>query len=143
VVAAGALQTITLTAAAATPGGATATLQPPAADADGPGFGLVRGLGIGVAALGVGGFVTFAVGTVQANDAFSTLEASCPVGPCLDAETQDTISSGKTAEVVANIGLGVGIAGVVAGTFMLIFGGPSETEKTAWEPTPNGLRLRF
>lgn len=148
VVAAGALQTITLSAAAApAPGSATATpaQQPPAADtdADGPGFGVVRGLGIGVAALGVGGFVTFAVGTVQANDAFSTLESTCPVGPCVDTESKDTISSGKTAEVIANVGLGVGIAGIVAGTFMLIFGGPSEPEQTAWEPTPNGLRLRF
>ncbi len=145
VVAAGALQTITLSAAAApAPGGATATpAQQPPADDDGPGFGLVRGLGIGVAALGVGGFVTFAVGTVQANDAFSTLEATCPVGPCEDAASQDTISSGKTAEVIANVGLGVGIAGIVAGTFMLIFCGPSEPEQTAWEPTPNGLRLRF
>jgi hypothetical protein len=46
--------------------------------------------------------------------------------------------------VISGVGLAVGIAGVLAGTAMMVFGGPggSDTE-SAWEPTPNGVRVWF
>jgi hypothetical protein len=118
---------------------------PPPSD-DGGGFGVVRGVGIGVAALGVGGFVLFAVGTVQANDAFSTLETRCPTG-CTDPTDLATLDDGKAAEVMANVGLGVGIAGVVAGTLMMIFGGPADSTATDAAARafvgPGGAGVRF
>ena len=148
---AGATVAVTLERASTAPGPRVVPTSPPPAVEPGPddgaGFGVVRGVGIGVAALGVGGFVLFAVGTVQADDKLSTLEAECGGGPCTDPKYTDVIESGKTSEILAYTGLGVGIAGVVAGTLMMILGGPSEPEAAAnavrWEPTPDGVRFRF
>ena len=107
----------------------------------------MRGLGIGVAVIGVGGIALFAVGTVKADDAVATLEAGCGTGPCPDESYADVIDSGKTWETVSYVGLGVGIAGVLAGTAMMIWGGPSEPDKPAasasFEPTADGFRIRF
>jgi hypothetical protein len=146
-VAAGATQSVTVARA---PGAATGpdtppVTSPPATD-EGGGFGVVRGVGIGVAALGVGGFVAFAIGTVNADADFAKLEDECGAGPCAGAQYDDVISSGKTNETIAYVGLGVGIAGVVAGTMMMIFGGADEPEKptaASWEPTSDGVRIRF
>lgn len=149
-VAAGATLTVTLERAATGAAPVSPTVPdkgpaPPPPEEEGGGFGVVRGVGIGVAAAGVAGFVLFAVGTLQADEKLSTLEQECGGGPCTDPKYEDVIQSGKNAEIMAYTGLGVGIAGVVAGTFMMIFGGPSEPEAKAarWEPTPNGVRLRF
>ncbi len=120
------------------PAGASA-----ASEQSGGGFGVVRGVGIGVAALGVGGFVAFAVGTVQADSSLAALEEACGDGPCPDASYQEEIDSGKTSELVSFVGLGVGVAGVVAGTLMIALGGPSAPEKSAFMPTGNGFRVRF
>jgi hypothetical protein len=116
---------------------------PPVADEEESDFGVARGIGIGVAAVGIGGFIAFAVGTVQADDHLATLEAECGPGPCSEPRHDDIIDSGRTAEVVAYVGLGVGIAGVVTGTMLILFGGPSDTAQAAWEPTADGFRLRF
>jgi hypothetical protein len=144
---AGSVTSLTLTPSADAPA-EKPTLVPskPASD-DGAGFGVVRGLGIGVAALGVGGIVLFAVGTVQADDALATLETRCPTG-CTDPEDLATLDDGKAAEVMANVGLGIGIAGVVAGTLMMIFGGPSDAApagaaESALFLGPRGVGVRF
>jgi hypothetical protein len=140
---AGSVMSLTLSPTAAPPDPQTAAAPPPAASDDGPGFGVVRGLGIGVAALGVGGVVLFAVGTVQADDAVATLEVRCPTG-CSDPDDLATIDDGKAAEVMANVGLGIGIAGVVAGTLMIVFGGPSDAgAQAAWFVGPRGGGVRF
>ncbi len=127
------------------PGRAEPGTSPAPPAEEGGGFGVVRGVGIGVAALGVGGFVLFAVGTVQADDKLGTLEDECGGGPCTDPKYEDVIQSGKTSEILAYTGLGVGVAGVVAGTLMMIFGGPGDPEPrgAAFEPTANGFRVRF
>lgn len=121
--------------------------KPVAAAPESGGFGVVRGVGIGVAAIGVGGVALFAVGTVKADSDYESLEAACGDGPCPDASYADVIDSGKTWETVSFVGLGVGIAGVLAGTAMMIWGGPSEPESPAaaarFEPTADGFRVRF
>jgi hypothetical protein len=124
-----------------------ATPQPQEPD-EGGGFGVVRGVGIGVAALGVGGFVAFAIGTIKADEDFAALEEGCGAGPCTDPKYDEVISSGKTNETIAYVGLGVGIAGVVAGTLMMILGGPDEPEAKpaaafVVEPAADGIRIRF
>jgi hypothetical protein len=116
--------------------------EEPPRDDGGGGFGVVRGVGIGVAAVGLGGIALLAVGTVKAGDDFAALEQACGSGPCA-ASYQDVIDSGKTWETVSFVGLGVGIAGVLAGTAMMIWGGPSEPEKAAFQPTADGFSIRF
>lgn len=116
-------------------------------ESGGGGFGVVRGVGIGVAAIGVGGIALFAVGTVKAGDDYATLEAECGDGPCPETSYQEVIDSGRTWETVSYVGLGVGIAGVLAGTAMMIWGGPSEPEKAAqaatFQPTADGFKIAF
>ncbi|NUO50051.1 MAG: hypothetical protein HOV80_14440, partial [Polyangiaceae bacterium] len=153
-VAAGATQSVTL---ARSGGGVVQTVnnepdtkpEPTKPDEGGGGFGAVRGAGIAVLALGVGGFVAFAIGTVKADEDFAALEEGCGAGPCTEPKYDEIISSGKTNETIAYVGLGVGIAGVVAGTMMMIFGGPDEPETkpaasaVIVEPTADGVRIRF
>lgn len=149
-VAAGAVVTVTMAVGGA-PAPVVDTLPQPAPpppeerpDDGGEGFGVLRAVGIGVAAVGVGGFVMFAVGRVMRDDEIATLEEECGAGPCTDPAFQDTIDSGRTAETISGVGLGIGIAGVLAGTALIIFGGPSSDAAAAgWSPTPNGIRVRF
>jgi hypothetical protein len=151
-VGAGATQSITIARSGGTiaPAKDEPTTSPPEPSKpdEGGGFGVVRGVGIGVLALGVGGFVAFAIGTVKADEDFAELEEGCGAGPCTDPRYDDVISSGKTNETIAYVGLGVGIAGVVAGTLMMILGGPEEAEAKpaaafVVEPTADGVRIRF
>jgi len=44
---------------------------------------------------------------------------------------------------IAFADVGVGIAGVVAGTLMIAFGGESEPTKAGWQPAPDGFLVRF
>jgi hypothetical protein len=78
-------------------------------------------LGVGVLGMGL-----FAVTGLMANDRYSTLEEECVQPPCTDPKYEDVVNEGKTLDLLANIGLGVGIAGLVAGTLMVALGWPSE-----------------
>lgn len=92
--------------------------------------GVIRKVGFGVLGLGVVGMGLFAIGGIQSNAKFATLEKECGKTRCTDPKYADIVDSGKTLDLVANIGLGVGIAGVVAGTVMVIVGGPKPKPKT-------------
>lgn len=138
-VAAGEVATVTLAA-----GGGTPAKEPPPPADEGGGFGVVRGLGIGVLLVGVGGFVALAVGSVIADDKLATLEASCGAGPCTDPAMSTVKDEGQTAEAIAFIGLGVGIAGTLGGLAMIIWGGDDGEEATVSAgPGSVSLRLRF
>ncbi len=145
VVAAGAIQTVTLPAPTASAPPPAASADPPAEDADdGASFGPMHIAGIAVGAVGVAGLVTFAIGRVQADEEIATLETDCGEGPCTDPSYGDVIDRGQQAETMAAIGLGVGIAGVLAGAGLLLFGGSGEDDgEAAWSVTHRGLRLRF
>ena len=137
-VAAGEVATVTLSARA--DGSAT---EPPET-AEGGGFGVVRGLGIGVTLLGAGGFVAFAVGSIIADDKLATLDSSCGAGPCTDPAMSTVKDEGQTAEMVAFIGLGVGIAGMLGGVAMIIWGGDDGEEAVVSAgPGSVTMRLRF
>jgi hypothetical protein len=64
--------------------------------------------------IGLAGFVTFAVFGALAGSTYSDLKGACPHG--CPAGKQGEIDSGITQQTVANVGLGVGIAGLAAGT---------------------------
>jgi hypothetical protein len=90
----------------------------------------VRKAGFAVLGVGAVGMGLFAIGGVQANSKFATLEKECGGTRCTDPKYADLIESGKTMDLLANVGLGLGIAGIVAGTVMVIVGGPKPKPKT-------------
>ncbi|MBW2526834.1 MAG: hypothetical protein JRI23_21805 [Deltaproteobacteria bacterium] len=80
--------------------------------------------GFVVAGVGVVGMTLFAVFGSMSNARFAEIEEECGSPPCTDAKYTDLIDEGETWDLVANIGLGVGAAGLVAGTVMIILGWP-------------------
>ncbi len=75
--------------------------------------------GIVVGAVGIGGLILFAVEGAASQSTFSTLEKACGSSPC-PASFADQISSGKTQQTLANVGLVVGAVGVAAGATMVV-----------------------
>lgn len=90
----------------------------------------VRKAGFAVLGVGVVGMGLFAVGGIQSNAKFATLEKECGSTRCTDPKYADVVDSGKTMDLLANVGLGIGVAGIVAGTVMVIVGGPKPKPKT-------------
>jgi len=76
-------------------------------------------LGVGAAGLGA-----FAVLGSMASSRFDELETRCG-GRCPDGE-QGAVDSGRTLETMANVALGVGIAGVVTGAILMAVRRPAE-----------------
>lgn len=77
--------------------------------------------------VGLAGFATFAVFGVLSNSKFDSLEKDCPAGHC-PPDRHDEIAAGQRFQTIANVGLGVGIAGVVVGTALFIVAGGSGRE---------------
>ena len=75
--------------------------------------------GIVVGAVGVAGFIMFAVEGSASKSTYNKLEAACGSGPC-PASFADQISSGKSQQTIANVGLVLGVVGVAAGTTMVV-----------------------
>ncbi len=105
----------------------------------------VRIAGGVVLGLGVAGMAAFAITGSMAKSRFNTLETECGGARCTDAKYAEIIDSGKTLTAVANVGLGVGAAGIVAGTLMVFLGGPSKPSASgaAFSITPYGADLRY
>ncbi len=105
--------------------------------------GAVRIAGFGVLGLGVAGWVTLIVGGVLSNDRFGEVEARCNQARCTTQADQDLIDDGRNLELAANIGLAVGAAATVAGTFMVIFGGETDAPVVGVQasPVPGGAYL--
>jgi hypothetical protein len=80
--------------------------------------------------VGVAGLVTFAIGGLMAKGTYDDLNNACQGGPC-PASKQGEIDSGKTQQTVANVGLGVGIVGVVAGATLFVLSMPKKDETPA------------
>ncbi len=100
----------------------------------------VRTAGFVVAGVGVAGVATFAITGLLANSKYSTVSAACGATHCTDPAYQRQIDAGKTLDTAANIGLGVGAAGLVAGALMIIFGGAHEAPVSV-TASPDGARL--
>ena len=109
----------------------------------------VRVAGGVVLGLGVAGMALFGITGFMAKSRFTTLETECGGARCTDAKYADVIDSGKTLTTVANVGLGVGVAGIVGGTLMMIFGGPSKSVVSSvasgvdWTVSPSGAHFQY
>jgi hypothetical protein len=122
----------------------TKVIAPPPSGATASSGG-IRLAGYFVVGAGVAGFATFAVAGITSNDKYAALKQDCADGSCPTRASQ--IQTGKTFDMIADIGLGVGIAGVLAGTAMIAFGGPkAPSSRSGWSITPGpgplGLGLR-
>lgn len=91
--------------------------------------GSVRTVGIvltaGFALAGGAGFAIF--GSLAANR-YADLQAYCGAAPC-PSSVESQITEGEQYQLLANISLFGGIAGVAIGTVMVIFGGPTTVEQ--------------
>jgi hypothetical protein len=103
----------------------------------------VRTAGFVVGALGLvgaGGFVAFGLLARQRYDDLVTL---CRNQPCPTWRESD-IQVGERYQLLSNIGLGVGAAGLLAGIIMIAAGGPTTEAApapavTAWADPARGL----
>lgn len=100
------------------------TSDKPIETSSGGGVRIAGGVVLGA---GVAGMVVFAVAGSMAKSNFATLETECGGQRCMDLKYADVIDQGKTYTTVANVGFGVGVAGIVAGGLMVILGGASKT----------------
>lgn len=92
--------------------------------------------------VGAAGLVTFGIFAVMAKSTYDDLNSACNGGPCPPSKNGE-ISSGKTQQLVANVGLGVGIAGVALGATLFVLSMPKSTPGSgaALVVTPTGLRV--
>ncbi|MFZ5892490.1 MAG: hypothetical protein ACOY0T_15630 [Myxococcota bacterium] len=93
----------------------------------------------GVGALGIGAGILFGRSAMQDKD---QLEAQCP-GKVCPPDQEDRLNSARTKGVVSTIGFGVGAAGVVLGTVLLVTSSGSSSSSSAQaNKSPTALRLR-
>jgi hypothetical protein len=93
--------------------------------------------------IGAGGLVVFAVSGLLARSTYNDLEAKCASGPC-PPDKDGEISSGKTQQTAANVGLVLGVLGAGAGAALFVFsmpkGSPTPTVTAVVSPGWIGVR---
>ena len=90
---------------------------------------------------GAAGLLTFGVFGLMSNSSYSSLEEDCPNGRCPPGRN-DEIDAGRRYQAVANVGLGVGLVGVTAGTMLFVLSSkePEQTQ-TAVRITPGSVSI--
>ena len=80
----------------------------------------------------------------MANSNYSDLQNACHPATACPSGKSGEIDSGKTDQLIANIGLGVGIVGVAAGAtlFVLSLGGKTAPAATGLVIGPSFVGLR-
>jgi len=88
----------------------------------------------GVGLVGLGMFTAFGL---MSQSTYSDLKDNCGTGPC-PASFSDQISTGKTQQTLANVGLVVGIVGAAAGVTLFVLSSKSSKSD---EPPPASARV--
>jgi len=83
--------------------------------------------------VGLAGLATFAVFGLLANGTNSDLEEACGSGPCPPGH-EDEISSGRTQQTIANIGLVVGAIGATVAVTLFVISGPRSSAASTSDP---------
>ena len=123
---------------------AASPIEPPptkvaTTDADGGGArALMRPLAFATAGVAVAGLATFLVAGAMANGTYSDLEKACGSGPCPPGHEGD-VSSGKTQQTLANVGLGVFAVAAAASVTLFVIGAPKKS--TAALPVSPSAKL--
>jgi hypothetical protein len=119
--------------------------EEPSTEEPSPPMGKLRIGGIVVGSFGVASLAAFGVTAVMAKNEFRALEDKCGTTPC-PPELGDRVDKGRTLQTVANVSLAVGGAAILAGSAMILFGGPSDAEPVAsqlvFQASPFGASLR-
>ena len=102
---------------------------PPPAKADAPHPTSLRPYAYVAGGVGAAGLVTFAIFGALEKSTFSDLQSQCHGGPCGPEHASD-ISSGRTQQAVANVGLVVGIVGLAAGAVLFVVSRPPKAAGT-------------
>ncbi len=95
-------------------------------------------------AVGLAGLATFAIAGSLARSSYNTLEDSCHDRLCAP-EMADEITKGKTQQAIANLGLGIGLAGIATSVTMYFLGGekkPARDSSTAVVVSPGFVGIR-
>jgi hypothetical protein len=93
--------------------------------------------------VGVVGLAMFAIGGVMAHSTYDDLSNTCGNAPCPPDKASE-ISSGKTQQTVANVGLALGILGVAGGVTLFVLSIPktSSTSTAAVVVSPTWVGVR-
>lgn len=86
----------------------------------------LRPLAFASAGVAVAGLATFVVAGLMANGTYADLEKACGSGPCPSSRAGD-VSSGKTQQTLANVGLGVFAVFGAASATLFVVGSPKKT----------------
>jgi hypothetical protein len=127
-VAAGQHQAVTFDAAA--DGSAVAAATPPVDSDDGSTRPTLRPYFYATAGLAVVGLTTFIVAGSMANGTYSKLHDACGSNPCPPGHESD-ISSGKTQQTFANVGLAVFVVSAAASVTLFFVGSPKKSAPAA------------
>jgi hypothetical protein len=79
--------------------------------------------------VGVAGLAVFGVFGALEKGTYSDLQSACHNGPC-PASKQDDVSTGKTQQTIANIGLVVGAVGLATGVTLFVLSAPSSPKSS-------------
>jgi hypothetical protein len=114
---------------------------PPKSDSTG-----LRPIAYAAGGVGVLGLATFAVFGLMSKSTYDDLKSTCGDAPCPE-DRRDDVSSGKTQQTIANIGLVVGAVGLAAGVTLFVLSTPSKSGAAAARvevgPSFIGMRGRF
>ena len=98
----------------------------------------MRPVAFAAGGIAVAGLATFVAAGVMANGTYSDLEKACGDGPCPPGHEGD-VSSGKTQQTFANVGLGVFAVAAAAGVTLFVLSTPKRS--TASVPAGPTARL--
>jgi hypothetical protein len=98
----------------------------PPPEAARPAPGLPRTWAYVAGGVGAAGLITFAVFGTMAKSTYDDLNGACPNGAC-PPDKAGAISSGKSQETIANVGLAVGVVGLGAAAGLYFLSMPKST----------------
>jgi hypothetical protein len=91
--------------------------------------------------VGVAGLATFVISGAIAKSTYDDLQSSCGGGVCPGSKAGE-IASGRAQQVVANVGLGVGLVGLAAGGVLYFLSIPRAPATSAVFVSPGAVGFR-
>jgi hypothetical protein len=80
--------------------------------------------------VGLVGLTTFAIFGALEKSSYNDLQDACHGGPC-PPEKADDISTGRSRQTIANVGLVAGLVGAAAGAVLFVVSMPSSKSPTS------------
>jgi hypothetical protein len=93
-------------------------------------------------AVGAAGVITFAIAGLLSDSAYSDLRSQCGNGLC-PLSKQSEASTGKAEQTAANVGLGVGLAGLAVGATVFVLSFPPKGTPRSEPPASASAEISF